>query len=124
MNSTYFAYEEENSETDDYEDMTEVDTGANDIYSSERELLVEENQEVIIAGIVTNYKKIMTKKTGKLMAFFDVEDIYGVIHVICFPNDYENNFIFGCDVMVQIKGSVTLDRGYWGSASSAKRLTL
>jgi len=125
LNSTYFAYEEENSETDDYKDMTEVDTGANDIYSSERELLVEENQEVIIAGIVTNYKKIMTKKTGKLMAFFDVEDIYGVIHVICFPNDYEKiSSILDDDVMVQIKGSVTLDRDTGAPQVALKELTL
>ena len=45
------------------------------------------------------------------MAFFDVEDTYGAVHVICFPKDYEK---FGSriddDMMVQVTGYVTLDR--------------
>ncbi len=47
-------------------------------------------KEVKIAGIVTEFKEIMTKK-GSKMAFLQLEDMLGRVEVIAFPEFYANN---------------------------------
>ncbi|MBC7397682.1 MAG: DNA polymerase III subunit alpha [Bdellovibrionales bacterium] len=44
-------------------------------------------KEIKFAGIVTEFKEIMTKK-GSKMAFIQVEDYHGRVEVICFPEFY------------------------------------
>lgn len=41
-------------------------------------------------GMVRNLKKMITKKTGRVMGVFDLEDYYGKIGAVVFPRDYEN----------------------------------
>ena len=36
-------------------------------------------------------KKVKTTKSGKMMAFVTIEDLYGTMEVIIFPKDYEIN---------------------------------
>lgn len=48
---------------------------------------VPENRTNIICGMVKNVKKI-TAKSGKMMAFFTIEDLYGSLNCIAFPSNY------------------------------------
>jgi DNA polymerase-3 subunit alpha len=47
-------------------------------------------KEVKLAGIVGEFKEITTKK-GSRMAFFQLEDLYGRVEVIAFPEFYATN---------------------------------
>ncbi len=47
-----------------------------------------DGQRVVMAGMITGRKTLITKK-GTLMAFVDLEDLYGVTEVVVFPNVYE-----------------------------------
>ena len=50
--------------------------------------LVRDGASVTIAGIVTGKRQLVTKK-GSLMGFVQVEDLYGSVEVVVFPNVYE-----------------------------------
>lgn len=47
-----------------------------------------DNKNFIIAGMIV-HKKNMTTKTGKIMSFIQVEDLYDVLEVIVFPKVYD-----------------------------------
>ncbi len=49
----------------------------------------EEGAIVRVAGIVTQFKNMQTKKTGEAMAKFEVEDLTGSIGVCLFPKKYK-----------------------------------
>ena len=49
----------------------------------------EEDAVVRVAGIVTAFKNIQTKKTGEAMAKFEVEDLTGNVGVCLFPKKYK-----------------------------------
>ena len=50
--------------------------------------LIHDGMGASVAGILVNKKNLMTK-SGKMMAFLSVEDLYGIIEVIVFPNVYD-----------------------------------
>ena len=52
-------------------------------------LELQDRQEVNMGGIVRGVKKIQTKKTGDLMAYLTLEDMYSTIEVIAFPDVYQ-----------------------------------
>lgn len=47
-----------------------------------------DGMSVIMAGMVTGKKNLVTKN-NKMMAFVDLEDLYGAVEVVVFPNVYE-----------------------------------
>ncbi|WP_297376392.1 DNA polymerase III subunit alpha [uncultured Helcococcus sp.] len=47
-----------------------------------------DNKYVVFGGLVTSVKKIITRK-NQAMAFLEMEDDYGTIEVVVFPNYYE-----------------------------------
>ena len=49
---------------------------------------VTEGQRATIGGIITA-KTVKNTKTGKMMAFITVEDVFGAVEVLVFPRDYE-----------------------------------
>ena len=49
---------------------------------------IKDGQTVIVAGMITGKKTLVTK-SKKLMAFVDMEDMYGAVEVVVFPNVYE-----------------------------------
>lgn len=49
---------------------------------------IKDGQTVIVAGMITGKKTLVTK-SKKLMAFVDIEDMYGAVEVVVFPNVYE-----------------------------------
>lgn len=47
-----------------------------------------DGMKVSMIGMISNIKTLITKK-NKMMAFIEVEDLYGIIEVVVFPNVYE-----------------------------------
>lgn len=91
-------------------------TKISDIVSSEglEEELIEiekkvfDNQAVKIGGIVTYISKKVTR-SNEMMAFLEVEDLYGAIEVIVFPKILEKNKdIIKEDSTILIKGRISM----------------
>ncbi|HLA50953.1 MAG TPA: OB-fold nucleic acid binding domain-containing protein, partial [Thermodesulfobacteriota bacterium] len=69
----------------------------------------QDDEEVIIGGIVTAVKEINTKK-GDRMAFITLEDLKGFVEVVMFSDVYKNAAsYFSGDAPVLVKGKV--DKG-------------
>lgn len=69
---------------------------------------IKDNQQVIIAGIISS-KKNMVTKNNRMMAFITLEDLYGSVEVIVFPNIFEENIaILNVDHIVAIKGKINM----------------
>lgn len=65
-----------------------------------------DGKKVLIIGIISRVKTQLTK-SNKLMAFVNVEDKYGVIETVVFPNVYEKSTILlNENTPVIIKGSL------------------
>ena len=81
---------------------------------------INDQQNVIIGGMITE-KSTKNTKSGKMMAFLTLEDLYGTVEVIVFPKDYERYramliedskvFVVGrASVSGEEKGKVILSR--------------
>ena len=71
-----------------------------------------DGMEVTCGGIITEIKKLYTKNGNKEMAFGKIEDLYGTIELMFFPNVYsklKDNLIE--DSMVTVKGKLSLRDG-------------
>lgn len=70
---------------------------------------VEDGQNVVFGGIVTEMRVVTTKK-GDLMAFISVEGLDGTVSVVVFPEQYRTykGIISESDAKVIIKGTVSL----------------
>ena len=67
-----------------------------------------DNQFVRIAGIIVDIKTISTK-SNRMMAFLTVEDLYGQMEVVVFPNIYEQFTKFiETDAQVWVEGRINL----------------
>lgn len=61
------------------------------------------SKTVKIAGVISNIKKRFTKKEGRRMAIFTLEDLKGSVEVLLFPDAFEkekNNIVNGAEVIV------------------------
>ena len=47
--------------------------------------------EVVVGGIITSYRKLVTRTTARMMAFFALEDLTGFIEVVLPPDAYERH---------------------------------
>jgi len=64
-----------------------------------------DRQELNICGLVRESKQIQTKKTGDLMAYVTLEDMYGDVEVIVFPDTYrESQHIVAQETPVIVSG--------------------
>ncbi|HHY32421.1 MAG TPA: DNA polymerase III subunit alpha [Firmicutes bacterium] len=64
-----------------------------------------DGDEVSVGGIITAFRKIVTKNTGQPMAFFTLEDLTGSVEVVVFPRVYEECFKFIAeDAIVLVQG--------------------
>lgn len=78
------------------EDLAHVETNENLI----------DGMKVTVAGIVSS-KKMLTTKNNRQMAFLDIEDLYGSIEILIFPNIYEKYLhLLKEEGILVIKGSV------------------
>lgn len=67
-----------------------------------------DNQFVRVAGIITDIKTISTKN-NRMMAFVTLEDLYGQMEIIVFPNVYEQFLrLLAVDAQVWVEGRINL----------------
>lgn len=79
---------------------------------SEQDFKIKDNKKVIVGGIISNVTHKYTKN-NKQMAFLTVEDLYGSIEVIVFPEPFYqyNKFIKeGSVVLIEGKASISEDQ--------------
>lgn len=73
-------------------------------------------------GIIRGVKKVVTKKTGKVMAIVDLEDYQGNISVVVFPREYErygHYLVEGLSVLV----SASIQVDYFGGQEERKLIS-
>ena len=78
-----------------------------------------EERTVKVFGILRDIKKIVTKKSGEIMAVFELEDYFGRISGIIFPKDFSRNI--GCFIegkAVYLSGTIQTD--YFNGTESRK----
>ncbi|MCQ4636363.1 DNA polymerase III subunit alpha [Anaerovorax odorimutans] len=64
-----------------------------------------------MAGIINSKKTLMTRN-NKMMAFVDMEDLYGNVEMVVFPNVYERcSQLIREDALVVVKGSINFKEG-------------
>ena len=76
---------------DDYEVLWQkhiTNVSADFINEEDNPPKVMEGQKATIGGIITG-KTVKNTKSGKMMAFITVEDVFGAVEVLVFPRDYE-----------------------------------
>lgn len=70
--------------------------------------VVNDNEYTVIGGMVENIT-IKTTRTGKTMAFLTLEDLYGTVEVLVFPNVLEKcRYMIKNDAKLFIRGRVSL----------------
>lgn len=70
--------------------------------------LAADSRTVVIGGIISQSKKIITKNGGKEMAFVKLDDFSGIIELVVFPSIYERTkSIWRVDQVILLKGKVT-----------------
>lgn len=79
---------------DPYKDVLEKNTNMNtnkifEMYRENKDF----NMNVEIAGLIKKIKTMVTKN-NKLMAFAELEDFYGTLELVIFPNVYKNAMSF------------------------------
>ena len=73
---------------------------------------ISDGMNAVCGGIITEVKKLLTKKGNKEMAFIKIEDLYGTIDVMLFPQvytKYKDKLVV--DSMVTVKGKVSIRVG-------------
>ena len=70
---------------------------------------IEDGEVVKFGGIITSIKKIYTKRDNKEMAVIGIEDLYGSLEIMAFPNSYfKYKNIITIDKIVEITGKVNI----------------
>ena len=81
----------------------------NEIKEDEANYMKLHDKESIMGGMVIG-KRIMTTKRNEIMAFITLEDLYGAIEVVVFPQTLKKfNILLNDDSIVLIKGSLSID---------------
>lgn len=97
----------------EYEDIiynrTSINVGEINKLKDEPEKLLELNEvEHIVGGMIIGIKTMVTKK-GDMMAFLTIEDMYGTMEVVVFPNTYKcYRELIAEDKIVLIKGRISI----------------
>ena len=72
----------------------------------EDNITIIDGMSVTMAGMITGIKTLVTKNS-KMMAFVDMEDLYGEVEIVVFPNVYEKyKGDIGEDKVVGVKGKL------------------
>jgi DNA polymerase-3 subunit alpha len=71
-----------------------------------------DGQQITMGGIVSSFRRTITKRTGASMAFIVLEDVYGSIECVAFPAIYEKiKSALVNDKILKIKGKLDLEGG-------------
>ncbi len=74
-----------------------------------KEIGIKDGSTVTVGGIVTQKKNMLTKK-NTMMCFLTLEDLYGSIDIVVFPNIYEKySQLANIDSTVLIKGRININ---------------
>jgi DNA polymerase III subunit alpha len=77
-----------------------------DLAHAEADGDIQDGMKVTMAGMISSKKTLITKK-NKMMAFLQLEDLYGTAEVIVFPNVYEAALgLLKDDGVIVVRGSV------------------
>lgn len=79
--------------------------------NGENHSFVTDGMHAVMAGIITAKKTLLTKN-NKMMAFVDMEDLYGTVEVVVFPNVYQkfSNMVEE-DMIISISGTINFKEG-------------
>ena len=81
----------------------------NELKENEKTFMKLHDREVIMGGMVIA-KRIMTTKRNEIMAFITLEDLYGTIEVVVFPQTLKKfNILLNDDSIILIKGAISID---------------
>ncbi|MBR2871813.1 MAG: DNA polymerase III subunit alpha [Clostridia bacterium] len=87
-------------------DYYEEDEDGNKHYTE-----VKDGQHVLMGGIISEYKRLATK-SGQTMAFVTIEDLYGKIEVIVFPQAFDRSRAFlNEEQIVRVSGRLQIKDG-------------
>jgi len=93
--------EEEKIESDDVDENEQVSVNG-----------LTDGMEVTCGGLITELKRLVSKKSGKEMAIVKVEDLYGTIDMMMFPNVYAKyKGEVSVDGLVTVKGKLSIREG-------------
>ncbi len=68
-----------------------------------------DGQQVTMGGMIAGIKKLQTR-SGSFMAFVTVEDMYGTVECVCFPNVYDRVRSFlAIDAVVSLSGKIDIN---------------
>ncbi len=69
------------------------------------------DMKITMAGIISSVRRTTARKSGNFMAIIRLEDVYGSIECVCFPQAYEKlrDFIVA-DRIVKVTGKLTFDQ--------------
>ncbi len=77
-----------------------------DLMHAEGNIEIRDGMSAIMAGMISSKKTLLTKK-NKMMAFVQLEDLFGTTEVIVFPNIYESSSdLIQNDKVVVFKGII------------------
>lgn len=68
--------------------IKELSTISSDVINSEENETLQNNSRVVMCGLVASMRKLTTKKS-QLMAFVNLEDLYGTAEIVVFPKVYQ-----------------------------------
>jgi len=72
---------------------------------------ITDGMKAVMAGIITSKKNLITKN-GKMMSFVEMEDMFGAVEVIVFPNVYELcSSLIEEDKIVAVSGHINFKEG-------------
>ena len=88
-------------------DLAEVQETEEEGYSGS----ITDGMKAVMAGIITGKKSIITKN-GKMMSFVEMEDMFGSIEVVVFPNVYERcSSLIVEDKIISVSGTINFKEG-------------
>ncbi|MBP0985627.1 MAG: hypothetical protein J6P39_01295, partial [Oscillospiraceae bacterium] len=88
-------------------DLAEVLSAEEEGYSGN----ITDGMKAVMAGIITGKKNLITKN-GKMMSFVDMEDMFGAVEVVVFPNVYELcSSLIDEDKIVAVSGHLNFKEG-------------
>ncbi len=68
-----------------------------------------DGQQVTMGGMIAATKKLQTR-SGSFMAFVTIEDLYGMVECVCFPNVYDRVRSFlAVDAVVSLSGKIDIN---------------
>ena len=72
---------------------------------------VRDGMQAVMAGIITGKKTLITKN-NMMMAFLNIEDLYGAVEIVVFPNIYDRySSILQEDAIISVTGSINFKEG-------------